>query len=581
MSTLSRILRFIRPRAALACGALGCAGIVSATTVAYAYLAGPAMIALADRAPGGSADDGPGALALGALAASLLAITLVRAVAGYGARVLGARLGQSVVREVRERMYTTLLGAAPATWTGREHGDLAARIGFDASRVQVLVAGNLLGLGGSLLTLGGLTAFAFTLDPWLSALALGAVPVIGGAIFWLSRRMRRANRDTHARFGELSALAAELARTAPVIAAYGAEAQAASGFSDRARALEAQLLRAERWRALVVPAVQILGVLAVCAALAVGATRMLAGDLASSTFVSLFATVFLLYRPLYAVGSLAGQVAATLGALDRVDEVLSVPVTDLDPPGARAIGPMQRELRMSGVRFAYRPDEPVLEGIDLRLTPGESLAIAGSSGQGKTTLLALMLGLLRPDEGEITIDGVPVGEASPRSWRAQFAWVTQEPLLFRDTLLANVALADRSPDRERAARALERAGAADLLRTHGLDYRLAEGGRDLSGGQRQRVCIARALYRDAPILLFDEATSSLDGPTERAVAETIQELMRERTVVIVSHRLSAVQRADRVVVIEGGEVIESGSPRALWETGGRFHELFRDAAPPA
>jgi len=174
---------------------------------------------------------------------------------------------------------------------------------------------------------------------------------------------------------------------------------------------------------------------------------------------------------------------------------------------------------------------------------------------------------------------VSVEDATRASWRRQLAWVTQEPLIFADSVLANVAPADASPDRARARDALDAAGALDFVDAlpSGIDTALSEGGKELSGGQRQRLCIARALYKDSPILLFDEATSSLDGPSERAIAETIEALMAERTVILVSHRMSSVRRADRVVVIEGGRIVEAGPPEVLWKTEGRFFALFEDA----
>lgn len=582
MSTVWRILAFVRPRASLALGALACVAVVSTTTVGFAFLAGPAVAAIG--APSGRVPEGlPEGLGRGdlliALAAGLLAITLVRALAAYGRAMLVARLGEGVVRDLRQRMYEHLLHAAPRSWTERRHGELASRLSHDAMRVQVLVSSQVVAIASAVLTFGALASFAFTLDPVLAAVALGALPPIGVLLWLLGRRVRRAHREAHARHADLAARGAELAHTAPVIAAYGAEATAAAEFAERNAALEREILAATRWSALAVPVAQVLGAVAILGALVLAAGRLMDGSLGATPFVSFFATLVLMYRPVQTLGSVSQQIATGLGALDRVDEVLTLPRQDLEPEGAVELPRMSRGLSLRGIRFGYRPDEPVLDGIDLAVSPGESIAIAGSSGQGKTTLLSVMLGLLHPDAGQVSIDGVPVGEASPRSWRAQFAWVTQEPLVFADSLLANVALADPAPDRARAEEALRRAGAGPLLDTLGLDHELAEGGRDLSGGQRQRVCIARALYRDAPILLFDEATSSLDGPAERAIARTIEELMSERTVVVVSHRLSTVQRARRVVVIEAGRVVESGSPRSLWETGGRFHELFRDAAP--
>lgn len=515
----------------------------------------------------------------GWLAATLLAVTVARAVAGYGQRMLSARLGQDVVRRIRERMYAHLLHVAPSVLVSQRRGEIASRLASDAVQVQALVSNNLAAVVGDLVTLVGLVALAFALDGPLAAVALAAIPIIGVVVWRLARVIRAAQRRVWEQYAELSSHAAELGDTAPVIRAYGAESLAEATFAARARELERLSLVARRYNALGTPAVNLLGGGALLAALGWAGARLTAGDLPVETFVSFFAAMFFVYRPVQGLGTTVHRVAGGLSALDRIEEVLDLPLEPAEAPDARPLGRLRECLEMRGVHFAYRPNEPVLSGVDLCIRPGESVALVGPSGEGKTTLLLLMLGLLRADEGSVTIDGVPVTRATRSSWRSQFAWVTQQPLLFTDTVLANVALAELEPDRARARRALEMAGAAPLLERlpQGLDTPLDEAGRSLSGGERQRICIARALYRDAPILVFDEATSSLDGPSDRAIGQTIEALMGERTVVLVSHRLSTVRRADRVVVLEAGRVVETGSPQGLWETGSRFHELFRDA----
>ncbi|MEC7521899.1 MAG: ABC transporter ATP-binding protein [Myxococcota bacterium] len=588
MSTVSRILGIIAPRWGLAAGTLACMLAGSATTAAYALLAGPMLIAVG----GPSSESGftaallrtargfPGGLVAG-LAATLLAVTVARGVAAYGQRMLTTRLGQDVVRRVRERMYEHLLRAAPRVLVSQRRGELASRLSSDALQVQNLVASNLAAVVGDLVTLAALAGLAFALDTSLALIALAGVPPIALVVAWLSKKVRRAHRAVWERYGELASHAAELGDKVPVIRAYGAEAQARRGFEAQTRALERLSLDATRWTAIAGPLVQLAGALALVVALGVAAERIASGALDASTFVSFFAAMFFVYRPVQGLGATVQRVASGLGALDRVEEVLSLELEPADPPGAREVPPMETGLSFRGVRFAYHEGRPVLDGVDLDIRRGESLAIVGPSGEGKTTLLLVLLGILDADAGEVRLDGLDARETTRASWRAQFAWVTQEPLLFGDTVLANVTLSEEAPDRARAERCLEMAGATPLLRAldGGLDHILAEGGKGLSGGERQRICIARALYRDAPVLVFDEATSSLDGPSERAIAETLERLMGERTVVVVSHRLSTVQRADRVVVIESGRVVEAGAPAQLWETPGRFRALFADAPP--
>ncbi len=580
MSTLSRYYGSLAPRPGLALAALASVTLLSGTTIVYALLAGPMLAAVESRSlpsagpltfvslPGGPVTT---------VAAISVAVTVARAVAGYGSRLASARLGQDVVRRLRERMYAHLLHAAPEALSSMRRGELASRLATDVSQVQMLVGSNLISVVGDMVTLGGLVVLAFELDLVLACVALAAVPPIAFIVWRIAGAVRRAHRRVWEQYAALSSQAAELVDAAPVIRAYGAEAQALESFVERARELERRAVRAQRWSAVGGPLVQLMGAAALVAALILSGARLASGDLAVGTFVSFFAAMFFVYRPVQALGATVHQVASGLAALDRVDEVLTLPI-EANDVGAPAPA-MREELTLAGVRFAYRSGEPVLDGVDLRVRAGESLALVGASGGGKTTLLRILLGLLPPDEGAIRIDGHAQAGSQRRSWREQFAWVTQEPLIFADTVLANVALGDPTPDRERAAEALHGAGALDLVEAfaEGLDTSLSEGGKELSGGQRQRLCIARALYRKSPILLFDEATSSLDGPSERAVAETIESLMGQHTVIIVSHRPSTVRRADRVAVLEGGRVVETGPPETLWNTGGRFFALFRDA----
>jgi ATP-binding cassette, subfamily B, bacterial MsbA len=586
LSTVVRVLQIIARRRGLAAVSFLCMLVVSATTVAYAFLAGPLLSALVQRDARSlgsmlhaSVSDLPGG-GPAIVAATVLAVTVARAVAVYGQRMASARLAQDVVRSLRQRMYTHLLHVVPGALVGQRPGDFASRLSSDVLQVQMLVSSNLTTILGDLATLAGLIALAFSLDAILASIALAALPPIALAMWWLAAVVRRTQRRVWQEQSLLASEAAEMVAAVPVIRAYGAEPLVEREFAARAREVEQRSLTAQRWAAIAGPAVQVLGGVALVSALIWSTGRLSSGELAVDTFVSFFAAMLLVYRPVGSLGATVHRMATGLAALDRVDEISALPLDAPDAPGAIDLPYLQEGLELRGVGHAYRDGEPILSAVDFSIARGESVAIVGASGVGKTTILMIVLGLLEPREGRVAIDGVDRTKVTRASWRSQFAWVPQEPLIFADTVIANVALADAEPDLERARTALRDAGAIAFVDAlpGGLDTVLSEGGKELSGGQRQRLCIARALYRGSPILLFDEPTSSLDGPAEREIAETIEGLMGKRAVLLVSHRWSTVKRADRVVVIDAGRVIESGSPERLWKTGGRFHELFRDAA---
>jgi ABC-type multidrug transport system fused ATPase/permease subunit len=576
VSSVLRILRLLAPRWGLVLASSLALACVSGTTVALAALVGPFLAAL----HGADASSSGPTTSPVSLAATVVAITVARAVASYAHRQLTAHLGEDVVRRLRERMYGHVIRITRETLSTQRRGAIASHLSSDALRVQGLVTHDLTAVTGDVLTLVGLTVLAFRLDPTLATLGLAALPLAVALTIAVARRIRATQREASEQQAQVASLAAEAVDASPVLRAYGAEEQAQSVFARESRRLEESSRRAHRWAALGGPLVQVVGALGLLAALLLGARQLAAGELAPETFVSLFAAVLLVLRPVQSVGGRAHRFASGLAAFDRVEALLELPLEPADPPGAIEVPRLQRDVRLEGVRHSYPGGAPVLRGVDLLLRKGEALAIVGASGSGKTTLLRVLMGLLRA-EGSLSIDDLPVERATTASWRRQFAWVPQDPVILADTVLANVALADAAPDRDRARRALDAAGASEPLDAlGGLDASLAEAGRTLSGGQRQRIAIARALYRESPVLLFDEATSSLDGASEQAIAETIEQLMADRTVVVVSHRLQTVARADRVVVLENGQIVEDGPPSRLLTHSSRFRALFASGEEP-
>lgn len=606
--------------------------LLALTTSGYAYLVGP-LLRFVYASDGGdlsrvlaplpaswssfltstsrairASDDSTGDVAL-ALALALLVVSGIKGSAMFGERQLMARIGQEVVRDLRVRLFDHLLTVRPQALLGERRGDVAARVSSDVLQIQTAVTWGVASIARDVLQLIALVALAVRLDPVLAGVATIALPIVALSLYRLSRRLRRLERATWDQHGKLYSVAAETVGMVPLVRAYGAEPRARRVWRDLTDRVHHAAIRASRMAAMASPLTEMLGAFAIAGTLGYASMRIRSGELTPETFVSFFAAIFLLYAPIKGLGATGTLMAQGLAALDRMDALLRLPAEPADPTSAEPVARLQDRLELRDVHAGYvvvedgtllanaddddapafpaatGPMREVLKGVSFHIAAGESVAVVGPSGAGKTTLVSVLLRLLEPTSGEITWDGVPVSRVSRASLRAQMAWVTQEPLILADTVLANIAFADESPDRARVEAAARGAAAHGFIEAlpKGYDTAMAEAGARLSVGQRQRICIARALYRDASLIVFDEPTSALDGHAERELAETLEKLVRHDdpdagprpAALIISHRLSTVMRADRAVVLDDGRIVESGRPSELMERGGVFTRLFR------
>lgn len=547
--------------------------IVAVTRAGYAYMAGAL---LRDALPTGRAI--PPMATLGYAMVAVVGLASVKGIAYYGQRILMARIGHDVVLDLRRRVYRKLLELPPATLLMQRRGELASAAVGELHRLVELVDPGLSLLLRHVLTVLVVGAVAFHLNPYLAPVALAGCPALAWYMVRSGQRSRKADADSGEAKGDLAGRLAELAGMVLLVRSYRAEDRALRVFDDLAITAQKKAVVATSATSRSGPALEVIGAFAVAATLLVAGYQAEAGTVSPDANVAFFACIFFLYKPIDQLNQAAQHVTEGLTTFDRVMALLGLESEAADPPGNVDVPPLEKDLRLAGVHFAYR-DRPILQGVDLTLRKGEAVAIVGSSGAGKSTLLLLLMGLLHPSEGEMFVDGVATSRATRRSLRGQFAWVTQEPMLLADTILANIAFGAVEPDRERARWAATAAGAHGFVSElpQGYDTPLVEGGTQLSGGQRQRLCIARALYGNAPVLLFDEATAALDTATEAEINRTIAELSGLRTVVVVSHRLSALRNVSRVVVLESGRIVEEGSVDSLLTAQGSFARLFGTA----
>lgn len=509
-----------------------------------------------------------------AIGVSVLGVTALRACLDYGAAMVSAHLEEDIVRQLRIRLHEHVLRLSPEAFAGKLSGELGARVAVEINQVRSLLRLGTVAASRQILTALSLAGLALWLDPPIALAGIAVVPPLAWLTARVARRSRTAAASSWQAQAAIAGAIAERAGLLPVVRAYAAEGRIHEKFLEETEEARALSIEAARSRARLAPLLEVAIALGALPLLALVGWRIETGH-PVETYVALLAAILLMFRPVRALAGIAGGVAAGLAALDRVAQIFELPA--IEAPGERPdLPPMEEQLELEAVTFRHG-DREVLRGVDLRVRRGESLAVVGESGAGKTTLLQLLVGLRAPSSGRILLDGREVAAASVSSFRRQLAWVSQEPLLFSDSVIDNVALGCARPDRARVEEACRAAGAHDFvaLLPMGYDTKLEEGGGNLSQGERQRLCLARALYRDARVLVLDEPTASLDAGAERALSETIEALLAERrTVVVATHRESTVRRADRVVVLSEGAIVDEGEPLALGDRSGSYRSLF-------
>jgi ATP-binding cassette subfamily B protein/subfamily B ATP-binding cassette protein MsbA len=519
---------------------------------------------------------GAGPLTLLSLAAAaIVVVTFLRGAVTVGSNYLTIDVGQRMVNDLRTALYAHLQKLSLRFHHRQQTGDLLYRVMADTYAAQGLVMNGALPLASAAVMLVGMFAVMMAYDWQLALVALVVCPPLYVAITRITGRIHR--HATASREAE-SALYARAERTigaVKLVQAYGREQGAVDEFrqgSERSLALSLRLYSTETVFALVVDSVLSLGTAALVwlGALHVMEGRLNIGDL----------TIFLsylkdLYNPIQSISQNLAEISSSRAGLERVFGVLDVRPDIQDAPGARPLPPVAGRVRFESVSFAYDDGRPVLRQVDLDVAPGEKVALVGRTGAGKSTLAGLVVRFFDPQEGRVTIDGHDLREVTLASLRRQVTLMLQEPILFHGSVSENIVFgAEATPERVRDAARRAEAEAFILRLPQGYDTVLGEDGATLSGGQRQRLALARALLRDAPVVILDEPTSSLDLDTESRVWRQVEALLEGRTAIVIAHRLSTARRADRIVVIEEGRVVEQGTHDELLTRGGAYAGLW-------
>jgi ATP-binding cassette subfamily B protein len=495
-------------------------------------------------------------------------------------------LGERIGADVRRAVFDRVIALSPAWFETARTGDVLSRLQADTAVLQAL-AGSALSqwLRSGLLLIGAFAMLVVT-SPLLSGLVVAVVPFVLVPLVVFSRRERRLSRVAQARVADLGALAEETLSALRTVQSFTGEPFARERFAAATEQSVGAALARIRSRASVILVVILLGFGAVTLALWVGGREVLAGEMSGGAL-----SAFVFYAVIVALSGaglseLWGELQRAAGAADRIAELLNERPTIAAPRNPRPLPmPPQGRVAFERVVFHYpaRPNQAALEGFSLTVEPGETVALVGPSGAGKTTVLQLLLRFYDPEAGTIRLDGVDLRAADPAAVRGRLSLVPQDPVVFGADAWTNIRFG-RPGATDAEVRAAALAAHCDFIEAlpNGWDTFLGEKGVRLSGGQRQRLAIARAVLRDAPVLLLDEATSALDAESEHAVQRALATLSRNRTTLVIAHRLATVRRADRIVVMEAGRIVASGSHEALVREGGLYARLaalqFTEAA---
>jgi subfamily B ATP-binding cassette protein MsbA len=521
---------------------------------------------------------------------AVLVAYLAKGLGAYFSAYLMTDIGQRVVRDLRQQLFKHILDQSAAFFSRRSTGQLMSRLTNDVSQVQGAVSetvGDLLREGLALL---GYACLLFYLDYRLALVCVTGAPVVVYPLVRLGQRVRRSTRRSQEELEHLSHIAAEAFSGHRIVKAFGAEAHEGRRFARAADLLYRTNLKITSTVAVLPPLMELLGGIAVVGLILYGSQRIGTGETTQGAFLGFIFAAFMMYTPIKKLSRVNTNLQQAMAAAERMFHMLDRHTEVQERPGAAPLQPLRHSLEFRNVAFAYEEAAPILRDVSFRVAAGQMVAIVGLSGAGKTTLVNLIPRFYDVTGGAVLIDGVDVRDVTLASLRAQVGIVTQETVLFDETIAANIAYGSPHAggrDIEAAARAAH-AHEFILEQPEGYATRIGERGQKLSGGQRQRIAIARALLKNPPILILDEATSALDAESEGLVQDALANLMLNRTAFVIAHRLSTVRRADMIVALERGRVAEIGrheellaSPDTVYAKLYALQAIQREADPAA
>jgi subfamily B ATP-binding cassette protein MsbA len=509
-------------------------------------------------------------------ALAVVVIAIAGALSSYAEKYLTTSVGQWVMHDLRRILYHHIQRLSLSYHDKKRTGDLISTVTSDIGAIQDVISNVLLGVVVNVMTLLGMIAVMFYLNWRFTLIALSVAPALALVVYSFTRRIKQASREVRKKEGEVVSILEEVLSSIRVVKAFTREDYEQRRFEQQSEESVEMALRARGVKAKLAPIVEVIVAGGTCVVLWYGTRLVLSGQLTSGSLLVFLLYLGKMYKPMRELSKMTDTISKAVVGFERIQEVLDTERQVRNLRGARNAPPFKGQIEFDHVYFGYEEENPILKDLSLNIKPGQVAALVGPTGAGKTTIASLIPRFYDPNTGTVKIDGTDVRKFKIKSVRQQISFVLQESLLFRATIRQNIAYGRPEAKREEIIEAAKLANAHEFIEKmpQGYDTMVGERGETLSGGQRQRIAIARAVIRNAPILILDEPSSGLDAVSEELVFDALARLMKGKTSIVIAHRLSTIRQADVIFVIDKGVVVEQGTHEELLARGGLYSEFY-------